>query len=328
MLTQCPACDQTTGLEIISRPDEFKIKGESITIDVQLYHCKVCGSEFSAKELGDPFRKAYDEYRKQKGMVQPEQIVEFRKKYDLSQKELSTLLGFGDVTLSRYENGSLQDQVHDNILKLAMDPKNFLQLLEQNRTLFSEKKLIRLLTKLNSELSFIENLDRFINGSHPNEFNGNTKIDLEKITEVIELLCFNREVFKTKLMKLLFYVDFLNYKNHHHSITGMSYAHLPYGPVPHGYELILGTITANSAEISLEPAEIGNCIGEIVRINNVPKIHHLSETDLEVIHLISNRFEYYSSKTISELSHAEPAYKKTEATKLISYKLAPTLNIE
>ena len=43
-------------------------------------------------------------------------------------------------------------------------------------------------------------------------------------------------VLKTKLLKEMFYTDFLYYKETCNSITGLEYAKLPYGPVPDQYE--------------------------------------------------------------------------------------------
>ncbi len=324
----CPACDSTTGLEVIERPEEFEIKGEKITIQVKLYHCKECGRSFSNKELGDPFKKAYDEYRRQKGMVQPEQITQFRKKYDLSQKELSTLLGFGDVTLSRYENGSLQDQVHDNILKLAMEPQNLLKLVNQNHSYFTDQKYDSVVQQIMGELSLIEQIESVLTQKQPDEYNGGVQLDLQKLGEVIEFLCFNRDVFKTKLMKLLFYSDFIHFKTYGKSITGLRYVHLPYGPVPDNYELILGVILQRNQNIHLVPVDFEKFDGEIVRVDELEKFDFLSDSELAVLRQVSSKFEYYSSKDLSNLSHKEDAYMGTRHREPIPYEYANTLSLD
>ena len=46
-------------------------------------------------------------------------------------------------------------------------------------------------------------------------------------------------IMKTKLLKELFYIDFLYYKKSCISITGLEYAKLPYGPVPEDFDLLL-----------------------------------------------------------------------------------------
>ena len=45
------------------------------------------------------------------------------------------------------------------------------------------------------------------------------------------------DIYKTKLNKLLFYSDFINYYLNGTSISGAKYVHLPYGPVPDSYKV-------------------------------------------------------------------------------------------
>lgn len=47
-------------------------------------------------------------------------------------------------------------------------------------------------------------------------------------------------VLKTKLMKLLWYTDFLMYKKYKKSISGISYLKYKYGPVPKKFNSMLG----------------------------------------------------------------------------------------
>ena len=73
-------------------------------------------------------------------MTPPPEIKAFRKRYGLTQGELSKLLGWGPVTLSRYENGALQDEVHDKMLRLAMNPENLMRLVEDTPEALPEGK--------------------------------------------------------------------------------------------------------------------------------------------------------------------------------------------
>lgn len=50
------------------------------------------------------------------------------------------------------------------------------------------------------------------------------------------------KLLKTKLMKLLNYSDMIFYKENGISISGAKYAHLPYGPVPENFDILLGTM--------------------------------------------------------------------------------------
>ncbi|MCX6054388.1 MAG: DUF4065 domain-containing protein [Chloroflexi bacterium] len=328
MLKQCPTCDKTTGMELINRPEEFEIKGQKIMVEVSLYHCKECDSEFSTKELGDPFKNAYDLFREKNGMVQPQQIIEFRKKYDLTQKELSDLLGFGGVTLSRYENGSLQDQAHDNVLKLSMEPHNFLLLLNRNQTAIEEGKKNKIIQQIRQELSLMHKIDGILHNKQLDEFNGYQTFDPTKLAEIIKYICFNKNIFKTKLLKILFYSDFFHYKENGLSISGLRYAKLPRGPVPNDYELILGVVQTLDKSIQMEPVDLGDYSGEKVKVLTPPSKNILSDSEMEIIQKINEKFETFTSTELSDFSHKEEAYIETEPSKLISYKFASRMSLD
>ena len=74
-------------------------------------------------------------------------------------------------------------------------------------------------------------------------FSGNRAFSLEKMAAMIShIASATTDLYKTKLNKLLFYADFINYNSFGHSISGSRYVHLPYGPVPDGYEDTLDTL--------------------------------------------------------------------------------------
>ena len=62
--------------------------------------------------------KAFNIYRDKNNILYPEKIKEIRDKYGLTQKEMSKLLGWKDITYQRYENGSLPEQEHNEQLLL------------------------------------------------------------------------------------------------------------------------------------------------------------------------------------------------------------------
>jgi putative zinc finger/helix-turn-helix YgiT family protein len=136
----CTNCEEKTEQEIITKEQIINVKNEPIKVQAYYLKCKKCGDEVYDTTEKDPFNTAYRKYREIHGMLQPEQIKDLREKCGLSQAELAKVLGLGVATISRYENGALQDTAHDNLLKLAMDPFNFSQLLEKYKDLFSKKR--------------------------------------------------------------------------------------------------------------------------------------------------------------------------------------------
>ena len=148
----CPNCEKETTLERIHREEVFDIRGEPVKVEVHLFKCEECGEEFEDPQASyDPIEEAYRIYRSRKGMVQPEEMRAFRRKYGLTQKELGELLGWGGATLSRYENGALQSEAHDQLLKLVMQPENLLQLVSSKPEVFDPEKRKKISGRLKQE---------------------------------------------------------------------------------------------------------------------------------------------------------------------------------
>jgi hypothetical protein len=61
---------------------------------------------------------------------------------------MSRLLGWGEITYHRYENGSLPDQSHNNQLRLIKEPSNVKILLENNSDNLSSKTIKKLNKRL------------------------------------------------------------------------------------------------------------------------------------------------------------------------------------
>jgi len=128
----CPNCEKETELDFIKAMEEVIVRSEAIPVNVEYYKCKECGSEFpDPKSTIDTLDIAYREYRQRHGMLQPEQIRELREKYGFTQQEMSNILGWGGATLSRYENGALQDEAHETILVLIQEPLNLIDLIKK-----------------------------------------------------------------------------------------------------------------------------------------------------------------------------------------------------
>lgn len=328
MICLCPSCGKESEWEFLKRPEIFEVRGENIEIENELYRCGNCGTEFlDMNSKFDPFDLAYREYRKRKGMIQPEQIKDFRKKYGISQKELSILLGLGEVSLSRYENGSLQDEVHDTLLQLAMDPINLHKMILENKSIFSAPKLDSILNVLKSESLFDLFHIQFFSEDEQSIFTGNKPIDLEKIVNVFRFFTYQKQIVKSKLLKLLFYGDFKNFKSIAVSITGMKYAHLPYGPVPNEYERLIGYVLEKDQSITIEAQQIGDYIGEFFISSSACNLNLFSRGEIENLQAIDAFFSGMTAKATEEYSHKEEAYQKTKNGQLISYEFAKTLTL-
>ncbi len=119
---KCSGCGASGVVERFSRKETVTIRGLPISVTKTLRRCGACSGEFESSEDGDHRIAAYAAYREAKGMVTPETMVSWRENYGLKQVDVTALLGWGEATLGRYENGSLQSEAHDRMLADLMSP--------------------------------------------------------------------------------------------------------------------------------------------------------------------------------------------------------------
>lgn len=94
-------------------------------------------------------KRLYDIYKKQNNLLTNSEIKKIRQKYGLSQKEYALVIGVGEVTVHRFENGAIQTEAIDSIMKLSNDPDNMAFLLLQNRRDIDESLCSLLLQRIN-----------------------------------------------------------------------------------------------------------------------------------------------------------------------------------
>ncbi len=141
----CPICRTCQDVVITKRDETYPVKGENITVQAAVCTCAVCGEELTSPEHDDEtLRKVYYQYRSLHGLLQPEEIKAIREQYQVSQTAFARILGVGDKTIARYENGSLQDEAINNLILLARNPENFLTLFEKNKSKLSPDEISRI----------------------------------------------------------------------------------------------------------------------------------------------------------------------------------------
>jgi len=327
----CPNCEKISELEHIITIEELNVRGEIIKVEVEYYKCAECGEEFeNPSSKDDPLEKAYREYRRKHGMIQPEEIREMRKLYGLTQKELSNLIGWGGATLSRYENGALQDDAHDRVLQLVKNPENLNRLITKNESLLPEKKRNRLLSELSDAVekicSFPNILSERFGRYEPSIESGYRKLDLYKLFQMIKF--FTKDgVLKSKLCKLVFYADFKCFKDYAISISGARYAHAHHGPVPDNYEHYFATLIHDEKAIRVEEIDYGEYLGEKLYSEVEPDLSVCSDNELEVLLSVKKFFQSFNATQIREFSHKERGYRETKVGDIISFEYANDLQI-
>ena len=159
------------------------------------------------------------------------------------------------------------------------------------------------------------------------------KYDIEKIANAIKFFILNdvKHLGKTKLMKLLFFADKEHLKRFGIPIFYDKYFKLPHGPVP---SLTLNIIDSLNEVENYDLMEYANILKEHIEINQVNQNGFIfngfkikkpfddevfSQSELEVLKLIANKYKDITANKISELSHLLPEYKNTPLSEIIDY---------
>jgi len=147
--------------KIIRRKATYRIKGELIeileTVRINLKN----NEEIFDEELEDKnLENIYNQYRKKHSLLTPNRIKETREKYGVSQRAFSRILGWGEVTIHRYETGALQDRSHNDALVLLENPDNMKILLENNKNKINRKDYINI--KENLQKLMKDDIDKIL----------------------------------------------------------------------------------------------------------------------------------------------------------------------
>jgi putative zinc finger/helix-turn-helix YgiT family protein len=332
MKEYCSKCKRMEQVSVVSKEENFPVKEDRITITSQVAHCKKCNEEIFSEELdGANIKKAYDIYRSKHNILSPVHIKELREKYGLSQRALAEVLGWGEITIHRYEKGSLPDEAHNELLSLLHIPENMLKIYKQKEKQLSDR-LKRILKKRIEELLNHNSVNKltqiFIGSTDASEFTGYKKFDLRKMIELILYILNEKKEYKTKINKLLWYSDFLYFKKQVCSITGSSYINLQYGPIPDNYEFIFALMMRegliDKEEVLSKDEEPSEIFKSLRKCNR----GIFNDSEREIINFVIEYFKHYSARAISEKSHREIPYKNTKRKHKISYDLAESLSVD
>ena len=129
----------------------------------------------------------------------------------------------------------------------------------------------------------------------------------------------------TKLVKLLFFADFLHFERYGRSIIGDEYYHLPEGPVPTtSYDLYKDTFekkikTGLEKYIKVSPSKVG--VYTMDKIEPIKECDEnvFSDSDLEVMQEMAKKFYDETGTSLSRMTHSIPFVKDTPPIFPINY---------
>ncbi len=321
----CPSCEADRSFRFETREQEYDVRDEAISLTVPLWVCPTCGETIVDAEFGDPVEKAFEAYRRKRGLLSPAEMQEIRSRWSLSQAAFAALLGMSQATINRYEQGSLQQEKEDELIRACANPRHVTDLIQRRGQVLTDRQRCAVETALEGNRTAVDAMPAEVS-----KRSGFRAFDYDRYVAVVTWLCSNVGlVTQTKLYKLLFYADYLFFKEHTRSLTGALYLRMPYGPVPVGF----GTLRAQMEEdeyVSVDEAMFQNGnFGEVFRPG--PKAEQVEtrfdENELRVLRFVRDTLGGLTPSDISDRSHREAAWKDTPPKQVISYEKAMELSL-
>ncbi len=320
----CEFCEENH-LEKVKEMREITLKGIKVEYEAEYGYCPELDEYLEDDVLiNENLRRARDAYRLKVGMLTTEKLVEIRTKLGVSQKDFATILGMGEATISRIETKVIQDRTTDDaIRRVNEDPVFFLEKLEGVRVKLGEKKYNKIKEKIDLRKKMCTYFDKIVELEYfdlrdGNDYNGFNTLNLIKIINMIIYFAKNcNRVYKTKLNKLMWYADFLNFKENKKSISGLAYSHFPFGAVPMGMDELLKCLDG----IKLKEWEdrFTGLVGTEIEAASEFDSSIFTKDEVDTLGRVAAKFKDFSSREISDYMHDETAYKETGDRELISY---------
>lgn len=328
----CPLCNKTHEIEERKRITTITLKGEEVTYEERFYFCANADEDEDEFETGamtnENLLNARNAYRVKMGLLTSDEIVAIRESYGLSQVDLAKLLGWGEATISRYESKAIQDEAYDTMLRLIKDnPLKALEFLKKNADKFSVTKYLEIRAKIVEKLDSYgkEFLTRqtfegeYANFEEPSDSNGFMMLNIDKIEAMISYIAEKvSNLFKVKLMKILWYSDVLSFIENGCSMTGMVYRHEPMGALPVGHYSLMNLENLNVQE------EMSYNYDTMLHVYPAANMDYsvLSDGEKAILDKVITKFKDYKAKDIVDYMHDERAYAETKSGEIIPFSLA------
>jgi uncharacterized phage-associated protein len=302
----------------------MEFRKETFEVVFHYYKCEDSGEQFTTTALDEVnINQVYNQYRDKFNIPFPDEISRIRTKYGLPATKMSDILGLGTNSYRLYEAGEMPSVANARLIQMVDEPSVFMDMVRKCANLDDNAKEKHIqkaqwLIEEKNRSTFDLNVKEYLLGSHMADiYSGYRNPDFEKFTEMVVYFSERTKPFKTKMNKLLFYSDFLMFKQTCFSISGVRYHAIDMGPVPNNFQSIFEYL-ANKDEIDIYTTEISKgYTGEQFRGRKDRPFNAdlFSEIELKTLERVANAFKQTSATKIVELSHMENAWKDNEKDK-------------
>ena len=293
----------------------WNFRGDSYEYYHLSWLCEDTGESFTTDDSDTAvFIQVTNQYRAKFGIPYTDEIIAVRNRYGISASKMSLILGIGTNQYRLYEQGEVPNVSNGRIIRSIMNPKVMLSMVESSRNLFATaSEYHKIVEKVNAVIENnrvghqIEKYEKSrifscVRGAD----NGYAPTSLNRLKNIM-LYVLERcgEVWYTKMNKLLFYIDFVSYRERGTAMTGLAYKAISYGPVPDRWDKVYSEFY----EITQELRPAGEYTGSVLIATAKADEGLFVEAELDIMDRICANMGAYSSRKLSDLSHQEEAWK-------------------
>lgn len=148
----CEKCGELVEFCTKEKKEYFTVRNKEYSYTAIVPYCVHCNEEVTVNEITDENIKRLDEsYRKEENIITTAQIEEVLRKYKIGKKPLSKLLGWGEVTISRFiNNGDMPSKVYsDVLLKILNDSQYMKEIAKKNKDNITDIAYNKLMKSIN-----------------------------------------------------------------------------------------------------------------------------------------------------------------------------------
>ena len=131
--------------------------------------------------------------------------------------------------------------------------------------------------------------------------------------------CNNQYLGATKLNKLFYYLDFINYRDRKSSVTGDVYIHNHYGPTPSNLDTILSKMV-ESGKIEIAKDPFGDSYTTSFVIKKDPDEDAFTGDEKGLLKSVCAEFLDWSTDKIVEQTHLESPWFYSKPFEEVNYK--------
>lgn len=301
-------------LRVVCEPEKMKYRGEEYDCVYISFYDDAEGESYTTTESDSIwYNQVTNQYRAKYGVPYTDEIVALRKRYGLSAAKMSAILGFGTNQYRLYEMGEVPSESNGKMIRGSMNPRVFLDLVRSSRSHLTEREYTKIIARVeeviaqspawHSEQWAASRL--FCSGRGPeNGFAPQSTVRLKNL--LLYILGQMGDTFQTKMNKVLFYIDFLSYRERGMAISGLAYNAIDFGPVPQRWDRVYSAFDEITPKLKIVRDQ--ECLA--LTSSSEADMSCFSKEELAIIDTVCAKLKPLKAHDLSEMSHREPAWQQ------------------